>query len=413
MAGAPAADLLVGGVRRVAARVADGGGEHARRLPEDALGAPEAAHADDQLLGVVGEGRLERRAEHEVAVGHMEGARVAARERVSRVGHVGLVTEEEAHTIETSVTVRGMAQVTELDLPGARLLRRRPHGRALPPRHGRAEPAPAGSRASPIGYFVLDREAAAFFLRTRAATFPGMKIAEMFEVPEGPLLEQMRRNILHINGDDHRRLRNLVNPAFTPRAADRWRPAMREFLERLWEPLADAGRCEFVDAFAKPYPSLTIATVMGAPLDGRAEAARVVEPDPAPVRRAQPDARARGDRARLRGVLRVGRRADRAAQGRPRRRPDLDADRRRAGGRPALRRRVHEPRAERARRRRRHDPVAARPRHAPVRRAPRPVAAAGRATRSWRPRPSRRWCATSRSPRSPRGCCTRRSSTAT
>ena len=77
----------------------------------------------------------------------------------------------------------------------------------------------------------------------------------------------MRRNILHINGDDHRRLRNLVNPAFTPRAADRWRPAMREFLERLWEPLADADRCEFVDAFAKPYPSLTIATVMGAPLD--------------------------------------------------------------------------------------------------------------------------------------------------
>jgi cytochrome P450 len=120
---------------------------------------------------------------------------------------------------------------------------------------------------SAIGYFVLDREAAAFFLRTRSATFPGMKIAEMFEVPEGPLLEQMRRNILHINGDDHRRLRNLVNPAFTPRSADRWRPAMRDFLERLWEPLAGAGRCEFVGAFAKPYPSLTIATVMGAPLD--------------------------------------------------------------------------------------------------------------------------------------------------
>jgi cytochrome P450 len=121
--------------------------------------------------------------------------------------------------------------------------------------------------AAPMGYFVLDRESAAFFLRTKAATFPGMKIAEMFEVPEGPLLEQMRRNILHINGDDHRRLRNLVNPAFTPRAAALWRPAMREFLERLWEPLENADGCEFVDAFAKPYPSLTIATVMGAPLD--------------------------------------------------------------------------------------------------------------------------------------------------
>ena len=120
---------------------------------------------------------------------------------------------------------------------------------------------------SPLGYFVLDREAAAFFLRTRSATFPGMRIAEMFGVEEGPLLEQMRRNILHLNGDRHSRLRNLVNPAFTPRAADRWRPAMREFLERLWDPLADSYRCEFVGAFAKPYPSLTIARVMGAPLE--------------------------------------------------------------------------------------------------------------------------------------------------
>jgi cytochrome P450 len=120
---------------------------------------------------------------------------------------------------------------------------------------------------SPIGFFVLDREAAAFFLRTRSATFPGMKIAEMFQVREGALLEQMRRNILHVNGDRHRRLRNLVNPAFTPRSADRWRPAMREYLARLWESLAGESRCDFVSAFAKPYPSLTIATVMGAPLE--------------------------------------------------------------------------------------------------------------------------------------------------
>ena len=120
---------------------------------------------------------------------------------------------------------------------------------------------------SEIAYFVLDREAASFFLRTRSATFPGMKIAELFGVEDGPLYEEMRRNILHVNGDDHRRLRNLVNPAFTPRAADRWRPFMREFLERLWEPVAAAGSCELVESFAKPYPAMTVATVMGAPLE--------------------------------------------------------------------------------------------------------------------------------------------------
>ncbi len=118
----------------------------------------------------------------------------------------------------------------------------------------------------PFGYVVLDREAGEFFLRTRSAIFPGMKIAELFDVRDGPLYEEMRRNILHIDGADHRRLRNLVNPALSPRAVERYRPAMRRFLGQLFEEVG-GGRCEFVEAFAKPYPSRVIATVMGAPLE--------------------------------------------------------------------------------------------------------------------------------------------------
>src|SRR4051794_41692119 len=116
--------------------------------------------------------------------------------------------------------------------------------------------------SAPFGFVVLDREACTFFLRTRSATFPGMKIAELFGVESGPLYEEMRRNILHINGADHARLRQLVNPSLTPRAADRWRPAMRGFIEELYDAVADQGRCDFVAAFAKPYPSLTIANFM-------------------------------------------------------------------------------------------------------------------------------------------------------
>jgi cytochrome P450 len=137
---------------------------------------------------------------------------------------------------------------------------------------------------APFGYMTLDREAGEFFLRTRSAIFPGMKIAEIFGVTEGPLYEQMRRNILHVNGADHTRLRSLVNPALSPRAVERYRPVMREFLEQLLEQAVAASgaaetdaagdgaagevvRCDFVEAFAKPYPSLAIATVMGAPLE--------------------------------------------------------------------------------------------------------------------------------------------------
>src|ERR1700741_2789462 len=85
----------------------------------------------------------------------------------------------------------------------------------------------------PFGYMTLDREAGEFFLRTRSAIFPGMKIAEIFGVTEGPLYEQMRRNILHVNGADHTRLRSLVNPALSPRAVEPYRPVMGEFLQRL------------------------------------------------------------------------------------------------------------------------------------------------------------------------------------
>ena len=128
---------------------------------------------------------------------------------------------------------------------------------------------------SPLAYVVLEREAASFFLRSKSVAFPGKQIAELFGIgEEGALAEEIRRNILHLDGADHRRLRNLVNPAFTPRAADRWRAVMRGFLDELHAALPPSGECDFVAAFAKPYPSLTIAAVMGAP---REDAPRLAE----------------------------------------------------------------------------------------------------------------------------------------
>jgi cytochrome P450 len=158
-----------------------------------------------------------------------------------------------------------MPTLAELDLPVLDYTDPALRGPGFHPRMG--ELAQQGwLAATPLGALVLDRETAEFFLRSRSTTFPGRKLAEIFGIETGPLAEELRRNILCIDGDDHRRLRNLVNPPFTPRAADRWRPAMRSYLQQLWDAVAADGRCEFVDAFAKPYPSLTIATVMGAPL---------------------------------------------------------------------------------------------------------------------------------------------------
>jgi cytochrome P450 len=167
-----------------------------------------------------------------------------------------------------------MTLVSELELPSFDYTDEAMRGARL---HEAMRELHAGGwlASGPFGYIVTDRESCEFFLRARAASFPGMKIAEIFGVSEGPLWEQMRRNILHVNGADHARLRSLVNPALSPRAVERYRPVMRGFLEDLLagaERANPAGspdgtvRCEFVRAFARQYPSRTIASVMGAPL---------------------------------------------------------------------------------------------------------------------------------------------------
>jgi cytochrome P450 len=121
------------------------------------------------------------------------------------------------------------------------------------------------ARADPFGYVVLDHEATAFFLRSKSVEFPGRKILEAQGVTEGPLYERLKGNLLDLHGDEHKRMRKLVQPSFTPAEADRLRPAMRERLEELWEPVRDAGRCDFVKSFATPFPALMIAAVMGSP----------------------------------------------------------------------------------------------------------------------------------------------------
>ena len=160
-----------------------------------------------------------------------------------------------------------MTIVTELDLPHIDLTGGELAGDAY---HQRLAELPVDRdfgwlAASPLAFIVLDRDSAEFFLRSRATAFPGREIADVFGVTSGRLREQIEANILNQQGDRHRRLRALVGGAFTPRAADRWRPVMRSFIGRLWTAIEAAHACDFVPAVARPYPALTIAAVLGAP----------------------------------------------------------------------------------------------------------------------------------------------------
>ena len=85
-----------------------------------------------------------------------------------------------------------MTLVSELELPGFDYTDPSLQGRALSRGHARVQrPGLARLRAL-RATIVLDREAGEWWLRTRDAIFPGMTIAEIFDVREGPLYEQMQ-----------------------------------------------------------------------------------------------------------------------------------------------------------------------------------------------------------------------------
>lgn len=123
------------------------------------------------------------------------------------------------------------------------------------------------ARADPVGWIVLDHEAVAFFMRTAQANFPGILMLELQGITDGPMWDRMKGNLLDLRGEDHRRQRKLVQHAFTPKEADKLRPLMRQELEKLWDAVKDDGGCDFVEAFASPYPARMIAGVMGSPLE--------------------------------------------------------------------------------------------------------------------------------------------------
>ncbi|QDY78369.1 cytochrome P450 [Streptomyces qinzhouensis] len=84
-------------------------------------------------------------------------------------------------------------------------------------------------------------------------------------VTEGPLADWWASWVLHQEGAEHRRLRRLMNPAFSARAATALLPRFRALAGELTDVFADRGGCEFVAEFAEPYAARVIAVLLGLP----------------------------------------------------------------------------------------------------------------------------------------------------
>jgi cytochrome P450 len=157
-----------------------------------------------------------------------------------------------------------MTLVTELELPLIDTLDNELRGDHYREVMGATNGHDGWLARAPFGFVTLDREAGEFFLRSRDAMFPSLTLAALFNVTEGPLHEEISKNLITRHGDDHGRLRGLVNPALAPRRAETYRPAIRAILAELLDELAGSDSAEFIGQFAKPYTSRVIAHVLGA-----------------------------------------------------------------------------------------------------------------------------------------------------
>ena len=120
---------------------------------------------------------------------------------------------------------------------------------------------------TPLGYVITRYDDVDAMLRDdRWYSAIGL-VTDMRGSNDPELKRRSGRIILDTEGDDYRRIRNLVRPAFSPRSAERMRSFMVEIVNELLDPVCARGSAEFVGEVSEPYVIPVICEMLGAPRD--------------------------------------------------------------------------------------------------------------------------------------------------
>jgi len=118
---------------------------------------------------------------------------------------------------------------------------------------------------NPMGFSILRYDDVVASLRDKLWHSAISKLPELRGITDPEFLERDRESILSAEGDVHTRLRRLVGKSFSPRAADRLRPFMREVINGLIDPVAATGKADIAIDICQPYPIPIICELLGAP----------------------------------------------------------------------------------------------------------------------------------------------------
>lgn len=118
---------------------------------------------------------------------------------------------------------------------------------------------------TPYGLAVLRYEEMGALLKDRRLKQGSAGWPAHHGVTAGPVVEWWARTVLNLEGEDHHRLRRLLNPAFSPKLIEGLRPRFAAVANELIDGFAAAGRCELMRDFSIPYAGRVIAIMLGIP----------------------------------------------------------------------------------------------------------------------------------------------------
>ncbi len=97
-----------------------------------------------------------------------------------------------------------------------------------------------------------------------------MTRAEQASLPAPPpLVGLLTRHMLNLDGNDHDRLRGLVNKAFTARMVEQLQPRIETVAHDLLDAIYRRGDADLIETFALPLPIIVIAELLGIPAQDR------------------------------------------------------------------------------------------------------------------------------------------------
>ena len=114
-----------------------------------------------------------------------------------------------------------------------------------------------------FGLAVLRYDAVSALLKDRRLRQGSFAWPAQNGIEEGLLSEWWSEIMLSKEGDDHRRLRRLGNPAFSRALIERMVPEFQELAKELIDGYSGSGRCEFVSQFAEPYAARVLCKLVG------------------------------------------------------------------------------------------------------------------------------------------------------